>query len=298
MEEVILVTGSNGQLGCCIKSVVGEDKKYIFTSREDLDITDYSNIDEFLNNHSNIRIIINCAAYTDVRGAETEEGYIKAKSINVIGVNNLAIACRERDIFLIHIGTDYIYGGEIYNDIRTPINENMFFNKFDMSDGLNKYALTKLLGISDMFRIMKKNFLVIVTSWLYSEYGKNFVKTIYNNIKMGKQCKVINTQVGSPTYAKDLAMFIVDVVKDTDKFCNIRLINFSNLGVASWYDLAKAIDIENNSNLVVPTTKEYDDVVRPSYSVLDTELLMETERNKSYIRHWLEALKDCFSHLS
>ena len=218
------------------------------------------------------------------------------------------MVCKERGIFLVHIGTDYVYGGELYNDIRTPIEENMFFNKSEMTDGLNKYALTKFSGISDIFRIMGDNFIVIMSSWLYSEYGKNFVKTIYNKIGEGKDIEVVNSQIGSPTYAIDLARFIVDCCSGgykeitnifNERKFNNHIIHFTNLGIASWYDLAKAVEgLVGDSNLIKPRKDGFDNISRPSYSVLSTEKLTKIfGYEKPYIRHWFSALQECIKKI-
>lgn len=286
--DKILITGSNGQLGQCIKSLVGNDEKYIFATRNEFDITDRDMIEGYIKNNPDIKIIVNCAAYTNVNGAEKDRE--TAYKINCDGVENLSEISVKHNIFLVHISTDYIYG-----EVKPkPCRERQYY---DCTTGMikNVYGMSKYEGMCRLENIMENNYLIVITSWLYSEFGKNFIKTIYNKVKNGEECSVVNTQVGSPTYGIDLADFIIDVVNNIEKYKNVRLINFSNLGVASWYDLAKAVDIWDGGDLVKPCFDT--DYFRPSYSVLNTEQLIKLERGKKYVRHWLEALKECLEKI-
>lgn len=337
----VLITGSKGQLGQCFKSLVGDNKNYIFTTRKEFDITNINMMRDYLKDNKDIDVIINCAAYTDVKKCETEDGYQLAKLINIEGVKNLATICNEFNIFLIHFGTDYIYDDKCsryffsnslinkQTDSNYPLNENVynwryfdevFYEKFGLN--LNKYGYTKMVGIKQLFNKMifdekKPNFIVIIVSWLFSEYGKNFVKTIYDKISKdrGSDLQVVNTQTGSPTYAMDLARFIIDVIEnnngefipnpnniiyhsaDAIRWC---LLNFTNLGCTTWFDFAKAIEFcteKQTTNKILPRMMPFDDVKRPNYSVLDNTKLLTYYKNKNYVRHWLPALKETIGKL-
>lgn len=326
MEGKVLITGSNGQLGQCLKEVIFKNNikdKYLFSTRKEFDITDKEMMEKYLNEHQDIKIIINCAAYTNVREAETEDGYKLSSLINIESVKNLANLCNKYGIFLIHFGTDYMYNSkDSYNCV--PIDEEKiqwkftdeYFYKYYSTDK-NKYGYTKCVGIHEMFKEFKygtndkiPKFVVIVVSWLYSEYGKNFVKTIKDRLKLDSYTNVVYTQIGSPTYAMDLAKYVIDVIENDDcqfvknKFYfNIEttnssywhIINFSNLGVASWYDIAKGIEnyFSPDTNKIYPSTKVFDNVIRPNYSVLDTKKIRQLKEGKKYIRYWGDALKEC-----
>ena len=335
MKDKILITGSNGQLGQCFQEFVRiykykfhnidtfDDKKYIFTTRKEFDITNNEMMKKYLNEHLDIKVIINCAAYTNVKDAETEDGYEKAIAINSEGVKNLAHLCKEYDIFLIHFGTDYMYHSNLIKFNR-PIDENTIiwnlFNKQYMFGGkINKYGLSKLIGVSNIFKEMydenekKTNFVVIVVSWLYSEFGNNFVKTMYKRIENHEHSDVVCTQLGSPTYGMDVAYYVIDMIENND-CCFIKgeptsilddtvnykhIINFSGLGIASWYDIAKAIEEHVfGTNFVFPKKEPFDDIYRPSYSVLDTEKVCRLNRDKEYLSHWTYALKECVEKIA
>lgn len=326
MNGKILITGSNGQLGTCLKMFLYNNDRYIFTTRDDFDITNYDMMNSFLDKHPDVEAIINCAAYTNVKEAETEEGFKKAMLINCDSVKNLAKICNSRNIFLTHFGTDYMYRKQPYC---VPIKENLiewsmndeYFNKYYSclsANDLNKYGYSKLMGVHEIFKEFKytitdkkPKFIIIVVSWLYSEFGKNFVKTIRERLKKEEKTEVVYNQLGSPTYAIDLAKYIIDVIEnDNCEFiknennynisvtCSTNywhIINFSNLGVASWYDMAKIVEdvFSLDTNLIIPTTKQFDNVYRPPYSVLDTEKLLKIKGNHSYISHWESSLRQC-----
>lgn len=306
IEGKVLVTGSNGQLGQCFKEVVGyyiRNYDYIFTTREQFDITNYDMMEKYLEEKQDIKIIINCAAYTDVKNAETEDGYKQSNLININGAQNLALLCKKFNIFLIHFGTDYMYGCKE----QKPLGEGLFkrtlqedYNPFCVAKKMNNYGMTKFLGVHNIFKELKSrnNFVVIVTSWLYSEYGKNFVKTIRERVKEEEKTEVVYTQIGSPTYAKDLAKYVIDIIENHDcKFVDdgFNLINFSNLGIASWYDMAKLIEdfYSLDNNKITPRKEPFDDIPRPNYSVLDNSKIIENCGEKPYIRHWVSAMVEC-----
>ena len=306
MEGSVLVTGSNGQLGQCLKEVVGYYNRgynYIFTTREQFDITDIYVMEKYIKEHDDIKIIINCAAYTDVKNAQTEEGYKTAMLVNWNSVKNLVYLCNKYNIFLIHFGTDYMYTCKD----NLPIIEKKLYNTLMdeefapmcVSNKMNNYAVSKLLGVRKVFEEMKNNnFVVIVTSWVYSEYGKNFVRTIRERLKKEEKTEVVYTQIGSPTYAKDLAKYVIDMIENNDcKFVDdgFNLINFSNLGIASWYDMAKLIEdfYSLDNNKITPRKEPFDDIPRPNYSVLDNSKIIENCGEKPYIRHWVSAMIEC-----
>lgn len=316
-KDKILVTGSNGQLGQCIKDIVNSfyviNNKYIFTTREEFDITNYEIMKDYLSKHNDIKAIINCAAYTDVKGAETEEGYEKAKLVNIEAVKNLGLLCKEHDIFLIHIGTDYIYPTA---DI--PIQETKYHWEFSddffysyYGNDINKYGYSKLKGIKELFNIEKLKFVVIITSWLYSEYGKNFVKTIWERCLKNEESEVVLNEIGSPTYAKDLAEYIVYTIENKNmefypeqwggfQKYSLPIINFANLGTASWYDIAKEIEyFATYHDVIKPRLKPFDKVKRSTYSVLDTtKLLRFNNDNEFCTRYWRHALDTCLRRLN
>lgn len=323
----VLVTGSNGQLGQCLKEVVSSydyeknQDNYVFTTREEFDITDTKMMRKYLEENKDIKIIINCAAYTDVNGAETEEGYKKAMLINRDSVKNLAEICSEKSIFLIHFGTDYMYDEWIRekpiteNAVNFRLSINFYEDLIDVNQKINNYGKSKLLGIHEVFKEMlignkvtEPNFIIIVVSWLYSEYGKNFVKTIIDRVRTDTKTEVVYTQVGSPTYAMDLAKYIIDVIEN-DNCCFIsgsdnstehdsnyyHIINFANLGVASWYDIAKKIEDFYclYTDIIIPREKPFNETFRPSNSVLNTSKIRKFKGDKNYVRHWLNALEEC-----
>lgn len=331
IDGKVLVTGSNGQLASCIKDVINSithnnSDKYIFTTRKEFDTTNYEMMEEYIKSNQDIKVIINCAAYTDVKGAETDEGFQRAMDINCDGVKNLAHLCNKYDIFLIHIGTDYMYGLNVV-DYTHPIveekvqwlfSDDWFMKYYGDKANYNRYGYSKAMGIHELFKEFKyeKNdkklkFVVIVVSWLYSYNGKNFVKSIREKLKTDEEINVVYTQVGSPTYALDLANYIVDVIEndncvfiDNPYDYNVattmssnywHIINFANLGVASWYDMAKKVEdfycLHNDK--IQPITSFSDGVMRLRYSVLDTSKLLKRKNNKEYVRHWLDALDSC-----
>ena len=203
-EVNILVTGSNGQLGTCIKDEVanGNSKNiWHFADRSIVDITDIESIRKFVIDN-NIKVIVNCAAYTNVDKAE--EDYDTALEINYGGVCKLTSVCREFDIYLIHISTDYVFNGRSHRPYKTS----------SECDPIGSYGTTKWLG--ECYALEYEKAIVIRTSWLYSEYGKNFYRTMINRIIEKKETRVVCDQIGSPTYARDLAEFIIFLIEEQD----------------------------------------------------------------------------------
>lgn len=224
----ILITGSNGQLGSEIKDVsLNYNYNFFFTTRDDLDISNEENIENFIK-ENNINVILNCAAYTAVDNAETDEK--NADLINRKAVKKLAKLSKKYDIKLIHISTDYVFDGKAFKP---------YCEEFQTKPN-SVYGKTKLYGENEMININPHNSIIIRTSWVYSNFGNNFVKTM---LKLGKdrdELAVIFDQVGTPTYAKDLAIAILDILPQI-KNDKVSIYNYSNEGVLSWYDFAKEI---------------------------------------------------------
>ena len=274
----ILITGANGQLGKAIQKMsYSYDYNFIFANKEILDIVDKDQLEKLIKNKQ-IDIVINTAAYTAVDRAEDErdESYL----INFEAVKVLANICKENDVCLIHISTDYVFDGRNY----VPYKEE------DKTNPINAYGDSKLKGEQSILSIKPKS-IIIRTSWVYSEYGQNFVKTMLNLTKSKNSLRVIYDQIGTPTYAKDLASAILDIIKQPlqDK---VEIYHYSNEGVCSWYDFAKAVfDIKGiDINILPITTYEFKaKAKRPHYSVLSKYKIKDHFNIK--IPYWRESLK-------
>ncbi|MCX6111823.1 MAG: dTDP-4-dehydrorhamnose reductase [Proteobacteria bacterium] len=284
----VLVTGAKGQLGKEIEKLssgqlwTGE-RKFFFTDIDELDVTDIASIRSYITQKT-IDIIINCAAYTAVNKAETEKE--KAKLLNEAVPAYLALVARESNMPLIHISTDFVFDGEK----KHPYVET------DKPNPLSVYGRTKLEG---EYEVIKHGgtFIIIRTSWLYSEFGNNFVKTILRLAKEKKELGVVSDQIGAPTYAEDLASVILGIIPNIQNGTR-EIFHYSNEGVISWYDFAKAIvDIKNINCKIIPIeTKDYlTSAVRPLYSVLDKTKIKETFDVQ--IPEWRDSLKRCLNRL-
>ena len=257
----ILVTGYNGQLGNELRLVVEEKDKvnnYFFTDVEELDITNKSDVSKFLH-ANNIDVVVNCAAYTNVDKAEDEKEI--ADLINHIGVKNLAESCKERDGFMIHISTDYVFDGT----------KNTPYTETDKTKPLGVYGETKLRGENAIIN-SGCEYVIIRTSWLYSSFGNNFLKTMQRLTAEKESIKVVFDQVGTPTYAGDLANVIYTIIQRDEDDIKNQIYHYSNEGVCSWYDFAVAINeiSGNNCNVLPCHSNEFPSkVTRPSHSVLD-----------------------------
>lgn len=282
----ILVTGANGQLGSSIRELASDKHNFIFTDVDSLDITIYQEIVNVISNN-NIDLIINCAAYTHVDNAQSHPH--EAMLLNATAVENLAKAARQFDITLIHISTDYVFGG---NFINTPCNEHLSTNP------LGVYGATKLAGEQAIINSSCR-YIIIRTSWLYSPYGRNFLKTMIELTAQKNELNVVYDQVGTPTYAAHLAKAIMHIV-DTQQLHKQGIYHFSNQGVCSWYDFAHAIARlagNNNCNIIPCLSNEFPSPVkRPHYSVLDKSLFVSTFGFQ--IPHWYDALQECFHNIS
>ena len=302
----ILVTGANGQLGNEMRIVAkGSKDKYIFTDVVEvegqettiLDITDLTAIKSVVK-ANNIQVIVNCAAYTNVDAAESNQEL--AEKLNAEAPKNLAIAIKEENGLLIHISTDYVFGGDPYN---TPCKEDQ------KGTPTGVYGLTKLHGEQGIIAT-NCNYVILRTAWLYSEFGKNFVKTMLNLTSTKPQLKVVFDQVGTPTYAYDLAQAITTILDDYKKEivnCQLSTVNYSksgvyhysNEGVCSWYDFTKMIaEYAGNDECDIQPchSDEFPSPVkRPAYSVLDKTKIKETFGLS--IPYWTYSLCKCISNL-
>lgn len=297
----ILVTGANGQLGNEMRIIARESgDTYFFTdvNRQEgvetvfLDITDLQAIRDMVVAHQ-IDAIVNCAAYTNVDAAESNEAL--AEKLNAEAPENLARAMKEVNGLLVQISTDYVFGKEPYN---IPCKENQ------QGTPTGVYGMTKLHGEQKIKAVGCKH-VIIRTAWLYSEFGKNFCKTMMNLTATKPQLKVVFDQCGTPTYAFDLAKVIAHVLTDysmeskDDSYSKTGIYHYSNEGVCSWYDFTKMIAEYNGTTAcdVQPChSNEFPNpVTRPSYSVLDKTKIKETFGIR--IPYWTESLKQCISNL-
>ena len=290
----VLVTGSNGQLGSEIKELVnegatlsGQESTFFFTDREALDITNFHAMEEFIDTNE-IDIIINCAAYTAVDKAESDE--YNADAINHVAVKDMAKLSKEKGLKLIHISTDYVFNGKNY----------MPYKEDDATAPNGVYGQTKLDGENAILEIAPKGAIIIRTSWVYSSYGANFVKTMLRLGKERQELGVIFDQVGTPTYARDLAQAILDILShpELDSRAAVQIYHYSNEGVLSWYDFAKEImRMAKLTCQVNPIeTKEYPTpAVRPHYSLLN-KAKIKKEFNIT-IPYWKDSLDDCLRKL-
>lgn len=318
----ILVTGANGQLGNEMRIVAKESSdNYIFTDVVDaseesismlkkltgedieaatihLDITNLDNIRRIVK-ENDVNVIINCAAYTNVDAAESNEAL--AEKLNAVAPKNLALAIKEVNGLLVHISTDYVFGGDPYN---TPCREDQ------KGTPTGVYGLTKLHGEQGIIAT-NCNYVILRTAWLYSEFGKNFVKTMLNLTATKPHLKVVFDQVGTPTYALDLAKAIAVIVEDYKKECSEynhlwsqytknSIYHYSNEGVCSWYDFTKNIaELAGNKDCdILPChSAEFPSPVkRPSYSVLDKTKIKETFIIK--VSYWTDSLKKCIKNIN
>jgi dTDP-4-dehydrorhamnose reductase len=283
----VLITGSKGQLGLSIKKLAPEfpDYRFIYTDVEELDITKADDIRKFISD-TNPEVIINCAAYTAVDKAE--EDTEKAHLLNTTAPGYLAKAASEDNILLIHISTDFIFGG----DRKTPYTEE------DKAVPESVYAKTKADGEQEVVKNSKRA-VIFRTSWLYSEFGHNFVKTILRLAEERQEINVVNDQIGTPTYATDLAETILRLLPELTKINQgTEILHFSNEGIASWYDFAKEIVQQSGLKCKVNpiSTEQYPlPAKRPAYSVLDKSKIKS--RYGIDIPDWREGLRRCLSIL-
>lgn len=309
---IVLVTGANGQLGNEMRIVSkGSEDKYIFTdvceehpesiemlhklagnidtTTTKLDITNLDAIRSMVK-ENDVKVIVNCAAWTNVDGAEDSEKYDLVELLNSKAPENLAIAMKEVGGLLVHISTDYVFGGDPYN---TPCREDQ------KGTPTGVYGLTKLHGEQAIQRT-GVDYLIFRTAWLYSEFGKNFVKTMLYLTATKPNLKVVFDQVGTPTYAYDLATAIFDILAQRKYVDNSGIYHYSNEGVCSWYDFTKMIaEFAGNKGCDIHPchSNEFPSPVnRPAYSVLDKTKIKQT-MNIS-IPYWIDSIYKCINNLS
>ncbi|MBD5275104.1 MAG: dTDP-4-dehydrorhamnose reductase [Bacteroides sp.] len=284
----ILITGANGQLGTCMRNAAKDSKdNYIFTDVADLDITDAEAVAKTVKDND-IKVVVNCAAYTNVEKAESDRDF--AELLNAKAVRNLADAVKANDGTLIHVSTDYVFGGSLGNTPRT---------EEEPACPTGVYGETKLHGERQIAESGVKS-LIIRTAWLYSEYGKNFVKTMLGLTSTKPELKVVFDQIGTPTYAQDLADTIFDIIENRKFDGHEGIYHYSNEGVCSWYDFTKMIaGIAGNSGCDIQPchSDEFPSpVTRPSYSVLDKTKIKDTFGIK--VPYWTDSLKKCIANLN
>ena len=291
----ILVTGANGQLGSEMRLVASRSAdKYVFSDVVDLpgvdtlilDITDIDAIRKVVRDHD-IKAVVNCAAYTNVDKAEDDVALCTL--LNAKAPENLAVAMKEADGLLVHVSTDYVFGGDPYN---TPCTEDR------KGTPTGVYGQTKLDG-ELAIQASGCRHIIIRTAWLYSEFGKNFVKTMLGLTATKPQLKVVFDQTGTPTYALDLAETIFDILENRKWEGNDGIYHYSNEGVCSWYDFTKMIAeyAGNDTCRILPCHSDEfpSKVIRPSYSVLD-----KTKIKKTFgisVPYWTDSLKKCINNL-
>ena len=277
----VLVTGSSGQVGNEIKAISSDySYNFFFTDRNNIDITSKDSIKEFCKTN-NINVIINCAAYTAVDKAQSDE--INADLINRKAVKKLALVSQELNIKLIHISTDYVFDGKNFK----PYCEEFQTNPQSI------YGKTKLDGENEMRDINPKNSIIIRTSWVYSSYGNNFVKTMLRLGKEKTELGVIFDQVGTPTYAAHLAIAILDIIPKLNN-PKVEIYNYSNEGVLSWYDFAKEIMKMAKLNCKINPIETFQyptPAKRPHFSLLNKSKIKTTFNIE--IPYWKDGLDEC-----
>ena len=280
----VLITGGKGQLASCLKDITKNTQghNYIYVDVDELDITKKDDIEDYFKKYE-IAYCINCAAYTAVDKAESEEPI--AKAINVTGAKNLALACKDNGATLIHISTDFVFDGK----------QTKPYTEQDKEKPLGVYGETKLLGENEIATSLKEH-IIIRTSWLYSEHGHNFLKTMLRLGKEKNELNVVADQIGTPTYAKDLAQVIMTIIKTGNT--SYGTYHYSNEGVASWYDFARAIFDESQTQIMLipikseafPTPAE-----RPRYSILDKSKIKNQIKLK--IPYWRHSMVHCLNKI-
>ena len=276
----ILVTGSNGQLGSEIRKFEKDftDFQFVFTDIEELDLMDFATVEEFVSKED-FNFCLNCAAYTAVDNAEEEEEL--AMKVNFEAVENLAKVCERHKIFLVHVSTDYVFNGEM----------NRPYIETDITAPNSVYGWSKLKGEEAVFKNISRA-IIIRTSWLCSSFGNNFVKTMLLLGKERSELGVVFDQVGTPTFAADLATAMLKITQQTDSKPIQEIYHFSNEGAVSWYDFAKAIMEESGLDCMVNPIESKDfptKAKRPFYSVLNKEKIKKDFNIE--IPYWRDSLR-------
>ena len=276
----ILVTGANGQLGQCLQKISSqfEEFEFIFTDSETLDITNKEEVNDFFWQNAP-DFCINAAAYTAVDLAETEVE--KAFLVNADGTENLAEACAENNAQFIHVSTDYVFDGE----------NNLAYTEEEFTNPLGVYGASKLAG-DELALEVNPCSVILRTSWVYSEFGKNFVKTMLNLFAAKEELNIVADQFGQPTNANDLAEAIMKIIK-SEKITP-GIFNFSNLGRISWFDFAEKIAELSEAKIklnAIETSQYPTPAKRPKNSVLDLDKISKTYAIQ--LKPWEESLEDC-----
>jgi len=292
----ILVTGKNGQLGKSINKIVNtgngknnyqQDNEFIFVGREELDLSSESSISHYFDRSNKFDVIINCAAYTAVDKAEEEQELVN--QVNHLAVKQLANIANEQKAKLIHISTDYVFDGE----------SDKPYIETDTPNPINVYGKTKLAGEKALQAIMPTNAVIIRTSWVYSEFGNNFVKTMLRLGKERDEINVVSDQIGSPTYATDLAGVILEIIKNKEfreEGQATQIYHYSNEGEISWYEFAKEIFkiAEVNCKVNAITTEQYLTAAkRPMNTLLDKYKIINIFDIKT--SNWKPSLNACMN---
>lgn len=284
IKKSILVTGANGQLGREFQQLKNHfpEYKFLFVAKDQLSITDENAVNSLFANNA-IDVCINCAAYTAVDKAETEKEL--ATAVNSTAVGYLAKACKNNNAYFFHISTDYVFDGKGTN----PYTEN------EPTNPVNFYGQTKLKGELNAINENDQS-IIIRTAWVYSSFGNNFVKTMMRLMNERESIGVVNDQYGGPTYAADLAAAIMKIIVSNNFVAGVY--HYSNKGKISWYDFAKEITEQINSNCIVNgiTTAQFPTpAARPAYSVLDTSKISSTY--SIAVPEWKGSLKKCLALL-
>lgn len=297
---VVLVTGANGQLGQALQFISGNypEMNFVFCDSAALDITNLENCETVFQEHQP-NFCINAAAYTAVDKAESEPQI--AFDVNANGPENLAITCKKTNTVLLHVSTDFVFDayfsqGIAYYDRehRLPLKSDLGLQETDVPFPNGLYGLTKLQGEQAIEAVWEKHF-IIRTSWVYSQFGNNFLKTMLRLASERTSLSVVSDQIGTPTYAVDLAEVLLKII--TSETTTFGIYNFSNEGQCSWYEFAEEIFLQQEIAIdlqAIPTKSYPTPAKRPAYSVLDKSKIKATFGVN--IKDWKTSLKDCLKH--
>jgi dTDP-4-dehydrorhamnose reductase len=282
----VLITGSNGQVGLELQLLHKKHNnfKWFFTDRSILDITIKSELELFLKKVQ-IDIIVNCAAFTNVELAE--DNFELSDLVNNLAVKNIALLSKKYKIKLIHLSTDAVFNGQS----KIPYKEG------DICNPLSVYAKTKRRGEEQLISINPTDSIILRTSWVYSQHGRNFLKTMLQTLVMKDEVDVIYDQIGTPTYAKDLAEVIMKIIPNINNE-NVEIYHYSNAGSASWYDFAEEINLflqENCKINPVKTEEYFSKVSRPEYCELNKDKIIN--KFNINIPYWRDSLRNCLNQI-
>ena len=282
----VLITGSNGQVGLELQLLHKKHNnfKWFFTDRSILDITIKSELELFLKKVQ-IDIIVNCAAFTNVELAE--DNFELSDLVNNLAVKNIALLSKKYKIKLIHLSTDAVFNGQS----KIPYKEG------DICNPLSVYAKTKRRGEEQLISINPTDSIILRTSWVYSQHGRNFLKTMLQTLVIKDEVDVIYDQIGTPTYAKDLAEVIMKIIPNINNE-NVEIYHYSNAGSASWYDFAEEINLflqENCKINPIKTEEYFSKVSRPEYCELNKDKIIN--KFNINIPYWRDSLRNCLNQI-